>query len=253
MVDNKLKQRLKNGETCVGTFISTGSPDLTEIAALSGLSFVVIDYEHSFFGPEKIQHMIRAAELRGITPIIRIPSAMEFHALHIMDMGGHGIQVPQVNQPETARNLVTYTKYFPDGKRGLAGPRSGDYGLTDMAEYLRSSNEQTMIITHCENQICLDNLEEICQVPGIDVIFLGPYDMSQSLGVPGQIAHQKVSDAAKRVVEVTKKYNKVAGVHTNNGAEAKARAEQGFRYITMGGDLGLFALSCKRELEIFGG
>ena len=251
MVVNKLKERLARGETAIGTFIASGSPDLVEILGLTGFHFVVIDCEHSFYGPEKIQHMIRAAELRGITPIIRIPNAMEFNILHVLDVGAHGIQVPQVNDAQTAREIVAHAKYSPAGRRGIVAPRAADYGMTNLTEYFSYENEQTMIITHCENQNCLDNLEEICQIPEIDVVFLGPYDMSQSLGILGQVTHEKIEDAAKRVLEITRKYNKIAGIYTGSGAQAKERARQGFRYIAVSTDTFLFADKYKQEYQAF--
>jgi len=251
MVTNKLKERLARGEASIGTFIASGSPDIVEIAALAGFHFAVIDCEHSFYGPEKTQHMVRAAELRGITPIIRIPNAMEFHILHNLDIGAHGIQVPQVNMPQTARDIVTYAKYFPQGRRGIAFPRAADYAMANLSEYFGYENEQTMIITHCENQTCLDNLEEICRIPGIDVIFLGPYDMSQSLGVIGQVTHQKVEDTAKKLLEITQKYNKIAGIHAGSGAAAKERAKQGFKYISVGMDTVLLGDRFKKEVGAF--
>ena len=251
MVMNKLKERLSRGEASIGTLIASGSPDIVEIAALAGFHFAVIDCEHSFYGPEKTQHMVRAAEFRGITPIIRIPNAMEFHILHYLDIGAHGIQVPQVNHAQTARDIVRYAKYFPEGERGIAFPRAADYGMTNLSEYFAYENEQTLIIAHCENQACLDDLEDICQIPGIDVVFLGPYDMSQSLGVIGQVTHQKVEDAAKKVLEVTKKYNKIAGIHAGSGAAAKERKKQGFQYITVGLDTVLLGDRFKQEVKAF--
>ena len=251
MIINKLKRKLAEGKTAIGTFIVCDSPDLVEIAALSGFEFVIIDCEHGPMGPESSQDLIRAAEVRGITPIVRIPNKMESTILHFLDVGAHGIQVPQVNEVEAAKNIVSNSKYKPVGSRGLAFPRASDYGLCDPSKYTDHENKETMIITHCENKICLENLEEICKIPEIDVIFLGPYDMSQSMGVTGQVNHELVENAAKKVIEITKKYGKVAGVYADNGEVAKRRAEQGFRYITLGCDTTMYGAKCKHEIEIF--
>lgn len=251
MINNLLKKKFSEGKTALGTINVCNSPDLVEIAALSGFEFVIVDCEHGPMGPESAQNMIRAAELRGITPIIRIPNKLESTILHFLDVGAHGIQVPQVNDVKSAEDIVAYSKYEPVGNRGLAFPRASDYGLTDATKYTDHENNETIIITHCENKKCLENLEEICQIPEIDVIFLGPYDMSQSMGVTGQVTHELVENAAKKVIEVTKKYGKIAGVYAGNGEAAKKRAEQGFQYIAMGCDTTMYGAKCTQEIKDF--
>lgn len=251
MIKNKLKEKLNAGKAAIGTFIVCNAPDLVEIAGLAGFDFVIIDNEHGPMRAESSQHLIRAAEVRGITPIVRIPDRQESTILHTLDIGAHGIQVPQVNDVEAAKEIIERSKYQPVGKRGLAFPRSADYGLCDISNYTDNANKETLIITHCENKICLDNLEEICKIPEIDVIFLGPYDMSQSMGVTGQVTHELVENAAEKVLEVTKRYNKIAGIFAGNGETARKRAEQGFLYIAMGMDTTLFSAKCVEEISKF--
>lgn len=251
MIKNKLKRKLNEGIAAIGTFFVCNAPDLVEIAALAGFDFVIIDNEHGPMRSESTQHLIRAAEVRGVTPIVRIPDRLESTILHTIDIGAHGIQVPQVNDANAAKEIIERSKYVPVGKRGLAFPRSADYGMCDINSYTDNANNETLIITHCENKTCLENLEEICQIPEIDVIFLGPYDMSQSMGVTGQVTHELVENAAKRVLEITNKYNKIAGIFAGNGEIAKKRAEQGFKYIAMGMDTTLFSAKCKEEINKF--
>ena len=251
MVNNRLKKIFAEGKTALGTFVVCNAPDLVEILAVAGFDFVVIDNEHGPMGQESSQHLIRAAELRGITPIVRIPDSMEGTILHILDVGAHGIQVPQVNDPETAKAIVSRSKYSPVGRRGVAFARSSDYGLTDLGKYFEYENNQVMIVAHCENTTCLENLDAICRIPEIDVIFLGPYDMSQSMGITGQVTHPRIEEAAQKVLETTKKYGKVAGIYAGNGAIAKERAAQGFQYITIAMDILLFGAKCRQEIEAF--
>lgn len=254
MVNNRLKKIFAEGGTALGTFVVSNAPDLVEIVGLTGFDFVIVDNEHGPLGHESSQHLIRAAELRGITPIVRIPNYMESTILHTLDIGAHGIQVPQVNDPEIARTIISYSKYHPLGRRGVALPRSADYGLSmDISKYFEHENSQTTVVIHCENTMCLENLDAICQIPGIDVVFFGPYDMSQSMGIPGQITHPRIQEAARKVVETTKKYGKVAGTFTGNGAIAKERAAEGFRYIAIGVDTFLYAAKCKQEIAAFRG
>ena len=253
MVHNKLKQIFAEGKAALGSFVTLNAPDLVEILALAGFDFVVIDNEHGPMGQENSQNLIRAAELRGITPIVRIPDTAEATILHILDVGAHGIQAPQVNDPETARAIVQRSKYCPLGMRGVAFTRSGDYGLTDMDKYFDHENSQVMVVAHCENTTCLENLDAICGIPGIDVIFMGPYDMSQSMGITGQVTHPRIQEAAEKVVTAARKHGKVAGIFAGNGAAAKERAAQGFQYITVSIDIVLFGEKCRQEAIAFRG
>ncbi len=251
MVNNRLKKMLAEGQTAIGTFLVSGSPDLVEICAIAGMDFIIIDGEHGPTGPENALHMIRAAELRGITPIVRIPNRLESTVLHFLDIGAHGLQVPQINDAAAARELAEKSKYAPNGLRGVAFPRAADYGLTDLSNYFSHENEQTLLIAHCENRLCLDNLEDICRIPEIDVIFLGPYDLSQSLGISGQITHPLIEAAAETVLSVTEKYNKIPGIFAGSGEIARKRSEQGFRYIPIGMDVTLFGAKCAQEVGSF--
>ena len=253
MIHNKLKQIFAEGKAALGSFVTLNAPDLVEILALAGFDFVVIDNEHGPMGQESSQNLIRAAELRGITPIVRVPDTMEGTILHILDVGAHGIQVPQVNDPEIAQAIVQRSRYRPLGMRGVAFARSGDYGLTDMSRYFDHENSQVMVVAHCENTTCLENLDAICSVPGIDVIFLGPYDMSQSMGITGQVTHPRIQEAAEKVVAAAKKHGKVAGIFAGSGAVAKERASQGFQYITVSVDISLFGEKCRQEAAAFRG
>ena len=251
MVVNKLKKKFAAGESAIGTFMVCNSPDLVEIAGLAGFDFVIIDGEHGPLGPETCLNLVRAAELRGITPIIRIPNHLESTVLHNLDIGAHGLQIPQVNDADSAKMLAEHAKYAPIGHRGVAFPRAADYGLTNLSEYFDYENSQTMLIMHCENKKCLENLEAICQIPEVDVVFLGPYDMSQSMGITGQVTHKLIEDAASYVVEMCNKYGKIAGIYCGSGENAKKRMNQGFKYLPIGMDVTLFGAKVKEEAAKF--
>lgn len=244
-----MKTLLKEGGTAFGTFVTCNSPDFIEIIGLSGFDFVVIDTEHGPLSIESTVSLIRAAEVRGLTPITRVTNSMESTILRSLDVGAHGIQVPQVNHPAAAMEIVKAAKYFPIGNRGLAMPRSSNYGTVPPLEYFKHSNRETMIIVHCENKEGLDHLEEIAQIPEVDVIFLGPFDMSQSMGIPGEVNHPLIKEAAEEVVRVCKAYNKAAGIFVTDGQQAKTKMQEGFQYITIGMDITLFSKICKSQIE----
>ena len=251
MVHNKLKKIFAEGGAALGTFVNWEVPDVVEIIALAGFDFVVLDNEHGPLTHASSQNLIRAAELRGITPIVRIPNSLESTILHTLDVGAHGIQVPQVNDAETAAAIVSRAKYKPAGSRGVAFPRAADFGMTDLLKYFEHENSEVMIVAHCENTLGLENIEAICQVPEIDVIFFGPYDMSQSMGITGRVEDERIQKAAEKVVSTTKKYGKAAGIFAGTGEAAKERVRQGFQYLTVGTDAFVLGAAFKRIADAF--
>ncbi|MDD3514761.1 5-keto-4-deoxy-D-glucarate aldolase [bioreactor metagenome] len=243
---NQLKRKLAGDGVVLGTFITLNCPDLVEIAGLAGFDYCIIDTEHGPGNPESIQHMIRAAELRGMAAIVRVTDTAPTTILRTLDVGAAGIQVPQVNSPETAENVVRSAKYFPKGDRGACLTRSSRYGFVPgVAEYFDEANRETLVIVHCENRQGLECLDGIAAVDGVDVIFVGPYDLSQSFGIPGQIYHPVMVDAVARALAAAKRAGKPAGIFVGSVEEAKARIEQGFTYIAYSTDSLVFAEVCK--------
>lgn len=238
----ELKRRLSKGEVVLGPFITLDCPDIVEIAGLAGFDFCIIDTEHGPGNPHSVQNMLRAAALRGITPIVRVTDAAPTTILRTLDVGAAGIQVPQVNSRETAESVVSSAKYFPKGERGACLTRSSRYGfVASVAEYFAEANENTVVIVHCENREGLERLDEIAPVDGVDVVFVGPYDLSQSYGIPGQIDHPVMVDAVARALSCIRKAGKPAGIFVGSVEEAKRRIEEGFRYIAYNMDTLLFA------------
>ncbi len=250
MFKNRLKKMMKEGETALGIFNMINSPELVEILGISGFDFLVIDTEHGPNSVESAQTLIRAAEYRGMTPVVRATENSRTKILRLLDVGAHGIQVPQVNSREEAEAVVDAVKYFPLGTRGVALTRVADYGNIKALDYFSQANEETLVVAQCENIKGLEALDEIVKVPSVDVVFLGPFDMSQSLGVPGEVYHPKVEEAAARVVSIARKAGKAAGIFVLDGEQARRRAEQGFQYITINAETSLLGNACKKELEV---
>ena len=239
MRTNKLKRKLLSGESAFGSFISLDSPDLVEIFGIAGFDFVILDNEHSPGNPHSVQHMLRAAEIRGLDTIIRVPNAELHSILKALDIGASGVQIPQVNDVETATRAALGTHYFPEGIRGLAAPRALNYGLGNLIEESLISNEEVLLVCHCETVECFEKLDEIASIPGIDVIFIGPFDMSQSLGIPGQVHHPKVINIIKESIEIIKKHGKIGGIFCGSPDDVKERINLGYQYIGYGMDSGI--------------
>jgi 4-hydroxy-2-oxoheptanedioate aldolase len=197
MKPNRMKAKLAAGEAALGCSIMIPSPQLVEMIGYLGFDWVLIDLEHGTIGLETAELMIMAAEASGITPIARPKSGHKQDISSIMDRGALGVQVPHVNSAEDARRAVAAVKFGPGDKRGLAaGTRPDRYGFSHtMDEFVRLSNEQTLVCVQLEHRAALDNIDEILAVEGIDVFFIGPSDLSQSLGFPGNPKAEPVKQA----------------------------------------------------------
>ena len=150
MRKNMLKEKIRNGESAIGTFVKLTDPAVPELLALAGFDFFVLDTEHVAVDREQLTNIVRAADAAGITPIVRVRENQQVEILQNLDLGYAGVQVPNVDTPEQARNLVSYVKYTPLGVRGLSpSVRACDYGTCGVQEYIDTANANTMIVSHC--------------------------------------------------------------------------------------------------------
>lgn len=235
MRNNTTKAKLKAGETVLGCFVRYPDAGLVEVLGYQPWDFIVFDGEHGTLEPRDCENMVRAAELRGVTPIVRVTTNLPPVILRFMDSGAQGLHVPWVNSAAEAENVVRSVKYYPRGIRGLAGVRAADYGQTmPFGDYVEQANRETLIIIHIETAEAVERLPEIAGIDGIDVIFIGPTDLSQSYGVPGQPQHPSVQAAMQRIVEVVAQSNASLGVMVSNLQAARQWRERGARYIAIG-------------------
>ena len=214
MRKNMLKEKIRNGESAIGTFVKLTDPAVPELLALAGFDFFVLDTEHVAVDREQLTNIVRAADAAGITP--------------------------NVDTPEQARNLVSYVKYTPLGVRGLSpSVRACDYGTCGVQEYIDTANANTMIVSHCESKTCVENLDEVLKVDGIDVIFIGPMDLSQSYGVPGKTTDPEVKAAIDTITAKTLAAGKAVGTTAASAEAAKALMAKGVQYILLSSDEGI--------------
>lgn len=240
MSKNILKDSLLQGKTVFGPFCKIQDPAIVEIAALSGFDFVIIDMEHGPYSIESLQNMLRAAEARGITPVVRVTENSETLILRTLDVGAKCIQVPQICTKDDAMRLVKSTLFYPKGERGMCRyVRAAQYTNISGLDHFGKSNDSILTIIHIEGMEGIENLKDILEVDGIDVIFLGPYDLSQSCGVPGQVDHEKVVNSMKAAVELAKEYDKAVGTFTESAEKAKMWKSIGVQYISYAVDVGI--------------
>lgn len=223
MITNAMKTKMLAGEPVVGVFVSIESPTTVELLALAGVDFVMVDSEHNTIEPSAAIHMFRAAEAVGVPALARIGENTQQVIAKFLDAGCVGVMMPMINTADDANRFVASMKYPPVGKRGLAGVRANRYGMEGpLGDHLTAANEQTVVIAQIETLQGIEHADEIIETEGVDVIFLGPTDLSVALGVPGQSKHQKVLDV---IEELTKK---VVAAGKVSGTIARAPDEYGY-------------------------
>jgi len=245
MKQNDLKARMQRGEPVYGIFLNSGSSIITEIIGLSGFDFVLIDSEHGPTGVLENRELIMAAEYRNTVPIVRVPNSGSDTILRMLDIGAHGIMVPRVNTQEEAEKVAQAARYSPQGTRGVASGRASDYGFTPFADYLRLANERTLVAVQCEDIVCLPDLDAIAATDGIDMIFVGPYDLSSSMGALGKVSYESIKAIVDEVIATTRRHGKLSGIFTKDPADAKLYAEMGINFIIVGTDLQNLAGACR--------
>jgi 2-dehydro-3-deoxyglucarate aldolase/4-hydroxy-2-oxoheptanedioate aldolase len=250
MLSNPVKQTIKSGGVSIGTmmfeFSTTG---IGRIAANAGAEFAVYDMEHTGWELETIRMLIATTPRPGLVPIVRIPTTQYHFVSRALDMGAMGIMAPMVESADEARLLVQSAKYPPTGRRGAAfGIAHDDYGIGTIPEVVRSSNAESLLIVQIETAKGLQNLDEIATVPEIDVLWIGLYDLANSLGLPGQMDHPQIQAAIERVLAVCRAQNKVPAVLVTSIDEGRAQLARGFRLVAFGGDVWIYQTALKEGL-----
>tara|TARA_B100000686_G_scaffold337412_1_gene408504 strand:+ start:262 stop:1023 length:762 start_codon:yes stop_codon:yes gene_type:complete len=234
MQTNTTKQKLDDGETVYGAFFRTPDTSLIELQGYLGWDFLVLDGEHGTLQPRDVEDQCRACELRGITPIARATTNEQSIILRFMDTGVQGALIPFVNTADDAERAVQSIKYQPRGKRGLAGIRAADFGRTQsLGDYVKQANEETLVIAQIETTEGLANLDAIVQTPDVDIIFIGPNDLANSLGHPGNIPHPDVQAAMDKIAAATLNAGKILGLMIYNSEGARQWRDKGARFISV--------------------
>jgi 4-hydroxy-2-oxoheptanedioate aldolase len=193
---------------------------------------LLFDAEHSTLDLGDCENLVRAAELRGVTPLVRVPTNQSHVILRFLDTGAQGVQVPMVNSAAEAEMAVSAAKFGPRGSRGLAGTRAADYGqTTPFGEYVKVANAETLLIFQIETAEALREVSNIARTDGVDVVFIGPTDLSLSLGVPGQPEHPRVREAAEKIATEVAQAGKILGAFATNANSAREWKNRGARYI----------------------
>jgi 4-hydroxy-2-oxoheptanedioate aldolase len=254
-MQRNIRAALKQGQVVLGSFFRLPSPDLAEVFGEAGFDFVIIDQEHGAVSVEATANLVRACDLVGMAAIVRIPDSLPWLIQHALDVGALGVQAPQVGTVSDAQRVVRASKFAPVGSRGVCrNVRAARYSARDRFAYMEESNRDTLVVVQIESKEGIGNLAGILSVPGIDVVFLGPYDLSQSLGLPGQVDHPKVRSTMQQAVAACRLAGVAAGVYADSAEAVRHWVGAGVQYVAVGVDTALiYTLTRKFVSELRSG
>jgi 2-keto-3-deoxy-L-rhamnonate aldolase RhmA len=235
MRPNEVKRKLAAGQTVLGIFLGFDSPDLVEISGYAGFDFVMLDAEHGTIDPHHAANMVRAAECAGITPLARVTQNTTPTILRFLDVGVQGVMIPWCQSADEARAAVQATKYHPEGRRGMAGARAARYGVgMKLTDYIPQANAETMVIVQVETVATVEALPCMLEVPGVDVFFIGPNDLSQSMGYPGRTEEPAVQRVIDGTIDQILGAGKHAGFYVRDAAALKRYRDRGVHMLGIG-------------------
>jgi 2-keto-3-deoxy-L-rhamnonate aldolase RhmA len=250
MRENPVKRKIASGGLALGTmafeFNTTG---LARLAAESNAEFVIFDQEHTGWTAETIRMLVATSGGADLVPMVRVPTTQYHLISRVLDVGVRGIMVPMVESAEQAKLIVDSAKYPPVGKRGAAfGVAHDDYAGGAVGEKMRSANDETLLIAQIETPGGVENVEAIAATAGIDVVWIGHFDLTNFMGIPAQFEHPRYLDAVKKVVAAADAAGKTAGIMAGTVEDAHWALDQGFRIVAYSGDLWLYQLALREGL-----
>lgn len=234
MIDRPpLRQRLLAGESVIGAMLPIAAPLLIDLCGLAGFDFVFLDTEHGAINHAHYDDLIRSADLHALPAIIRVARDQPIEIGRALDAGAQGVHVPFVQTADQAAAIARAARFHPHGQRGLGPVRAAGYGYTGYADYVRRSDEQTLTVAAIESPAAIAAIAAIGQVPGIDLLFIAPADLSVMLGLPGQIDHPDVQRVIDDAIERAQATGKIVGSLAIGPDHARRLIDQGVQYVLM--------------------
>lgn len=230
--ENYIKEKLESGNAVIGTWSVIPSPVVTDIIASAGLDFIIIDAEHGPVTFETAQEMVIACESRQVSPIMRVGDICEVDILRALDIGVHGIQIPNITNANDVHEIVRYAKYPPLGNRGYSPfTRAGGYALENAKTLPETANENTLVGINVEGKEAIENIDTILSIEDLDIVFVGLFDLSKALGIPGRVTDQSVIDYLKQLTGKINEAGKYPGTIATNVDQIKTYTEIGIKYL----------------------
>ncbi len=234
----------------IGSWIQLGHPAVAEIMASAGFDWLAIDLEHSTITLREAEDLIRVIDLKGVVPLVRLASNNAEQIKRIMDAGAHGVIVPMVKSLGEARAAVRAVRYPPQGERSIGLARAQGYGV-DFARYFEWQRDQSLVVVQIEHIDAVNNLESILTVPGVDAYIVGPYDLSGSMGLPGEFQAPQFLEAMAQIRSVSEKLRVPGGLHIvePDPQALKQCIDEGNRFIAYGVDTRMLDTACRKGLQ----
>ena len=248
-----LKHKIINREITIGTWVTIGNSAITEILANVGFDWLVVDLEHTTISLEQAGELIRTIELSGVTSLVRLTSNDENQIKRVMDAGAQGIIVPMVKNTKDATSAVAATRYPPQGNRGVGLARAQKYGAS-FKEYLdwqSDVNSGPVVVVQIEHIDAVNNLKQILNVDGVDAFIIGPYDLSCSMGIPGEFENPKFIKTIERIVKISSELNAMSGLHVVEPDKEKLNKaiEVGHKFIAYSVDIRMLDVAARNGLD----
>lgn len=252
---NRVRRKLAEGKPALGHMVlEFFSPGIGVMIANAGLDFVIFDMEHSRCGIESLAHLFASCRGTDIAPMVRVPDPGFVPMSRVLDLGAKGVMVPRVETRRQTEDIVAQLRYAPAGRRGVVVGMAHDLYRAQGSQYFEEANRDVLAIIQVETARALENLTEIISTPGVDIIWIGHYDLSVSLGIPGQFDHSRYQEAVQLILACCQKYGVIPAYLASGSQEAKSCLKRGFRVLSLNYDVGLFtnalSMAC-REMEEF--
>ncbi|MEZ4713565.1 MAG: aldolase/citrate lyase family protein [Caldilineaceae bacterium] len=238
---NHTRRKLGDGQTVLGTMVAEiRQPTMMQALANAGFDFAIIDNEHGPFNIESIAELCRAARHVGVTPIVRVPDLLYPFLCQPLDAGAQGLMLPRITSAAQVHQAVQMTKYPPMGARGCALNRGHtDFGPRPLVDFMAAANVETQLIIQIETASAVDQVEDIVAIPGVEVAFIGPNDLSISLGVPGQSDSPVLLGAIERVIAACQRHNVTPAIQVADAAAGAYWKDKGMQMISVNSEMGL--------------
>ena len=251
MRNNYVRDKLRRGEPSIGAFLGLESPNVAELFGHHGFEWLLIETEHNGLDAAEVETMVRAIETTEAIPLVRVPSHDQVPIQRALDIGALGVKVPMIKTAEEAQKIVSFTRYAPEGIRSWGPMRASGYTAHE-PDYFERANENILVTLILETAEAVENLEEICSVPGIDGISLGPADLGAALGHDPLVrVHPDIEAVAAKMIEVGKKTEVAMGISARTRAEIQRRLDEGFLMINYGADYALLAALAREGIKSF--
>lgn len=251
MRENRVKRTLRQGGVALGTMVfEFNTTGIARIAAEAGADFAVFDMEHTGWSVETVRALMATSRAAELAPLVRVPVTQYHFLARVLDVGAMGLMVPMVESEEQARLIVQFARYPPVGRRGAAfGVAHDDYQDGDVAAKMESANEEQLLIAQIETAQGVENVDRIAALDGIDVLWIGHFDLTNSLGIPGQFTHPDYQRAVDRVLGACQRHGKAPGFMASSVEEGRALLARGFRCLAYWGDLWIYKQALREGIR----